>query len=110
ESPNLAALYLERMKLIAPNPALSKTAAQNAGWSNTITVGDAGVRAFFSPEKTGAKVQIETIVQAIHRARSSVLFCLFSPTDKDLRDACFAAGDNGLMMFGLVNSIIEPKE
>ena len=27
------------------------------------------------------------------------------PTDAALRDACFAAGDRGLMMFGLVNKI-----
>jgi phosphatidylserine/phosphatidylglycerophosphate/cardiolipin synthase-like enzyme len=39
-----------------------------------------------------------------------VLFCLFTPTDTDLRNACFAAGDNGLMMFGLVNHISEPKD
>jgi phosphatidylserine/phosphatidylglycerophosphate/cardiolipin synthase-like enzyme len=29
------------------------------------------------------------------------------PTDEPLRDACFAAGDKGLMMFGLVNNISE---
>lgn len=38
-----------------------------------------------------------------------MLFCLFTPTDADLRDACFAAGDNSKMMFGLVNRIAEPK-
>jgi phosphatidylserine/phosphatidylglycerophosphate/cardiolipin synthase-like enzyme len=109
DSAALAQLYLNRMKLIAGNPTLGKTAAQNSGWSDTVTVGDAGVRAFYSPEPTNVKKQIETIVQAIHGANSSVLFCLFSPTDKDLRDACFSAGDNGLMMFGLVNAIAEPK-
>jgi phosphatidylserine/phosphatidylglycerophosphate/cardiolipin synthase-like enzyme len=35
------------------------------------------------------------------------MFCLFMPTDAPLRDACFAAGDKGLMMFGLVNHISE---
>ncbi|WP_310674507.1 phospholipase D-like domain-containing protein, partial [Burkholderia multivorans] len=38
-------------------------------------------------------------------AKHSVSFCLFMPTDAALRDACFAAGDRGLMMFGLVNRI-----
>lgn len=105
----LAQLFLERVKLMANNPTLGKTAALNKGWSNTVTVGDAGVRVFYSPEPKDEKQQIETIVQAIHAASSSVLFCLFCPTDQDLRDACFAAGDNGLMMFGLVNNISEPN-
>jgi phosphatidylserine/phosphatidylglycerophosphate/cardiolipin synthase-like enzyme len=48
---------------------------------------------------------METIVQAVHGATSSVVFCLFTPTDQDLRDACFAVGDAGKMMFGIVNHI-----
>ena len=70
---------------------------------------------FFSPEpgKPGDdSTSIETIVQAIHSAKSSVIFCLFTPTDQLLRDACFAAGDSGKMMFGLVNRISreEPEQ
>jgi phosphatidylserine/phosphatidylglycerophosphate/cardiolipin synthase-like enzyme len=34
-----------------------------------------------------------------------VIFCLFTPTDEQLRQACFAVGDAGKMMFGLVNRI-----
>jgi hypothetical protein len=63
------------------------------------------VRASFSPEPTTQRTQIDTIVDAIGRAQRSVLFCLFSPTDAALRDACFNAGDKGLMMSGLVNAI-----
>ena len=37
------------------------------------------------------------------------MFCLFSPTDEALRHACFAAGDRGLMMFGLVNNIADKE-
>jgi hypothetical protein len=37
------------------------------------------------------------------------VFCLFTPTDRELRNECFAAGDRGLMMFGLVNLISQPK-
>jgi phosphatidylserine/phosphatidylglycerophosphate/cardiolipin synthase-like enzyme len=110
DSAPLAALYLERVNLIKGNPALKATATANKGWSNTVTVGDAGIRAYFSPEPKDRKEQIETIVSQIHGAHSSVVFCLFTPTDADLRDACFSAGDNGLMMFGLVNAISEPKK
>ena len=110
DSQDLARYYLERFGLLKENPTLGETAKQNAGWSDMVTVGDAGIRVFFSPEPTGQKKSVDTIVQAIHNARSSVCFCLFTPTDNDLRDACFAAGDNGKMMFGLVNRISKPKD
>src|SRR5436190_22328549 len=107
DSPDLAALYFERFKAIQDNPSLKNTAA-GAAWSNTVSLGDAGIRVFFSPEpgKPGDdSASIETIVEAVHAARSSVIFCLFTPTDKLLRDACFAVGDAGKMMFGLVNRV-----
>lgn len=109
ESPGLAQAYLERKQLLQKDPTLG-TVAEYAGWSYMETVGDAGVRVFFSPEPKDERESIDTIVQAIHAAQSSVIFCLFTPTDKELRDACFAAGDNGKMMFGLVNCISELKE
>jgi phosphatidylserine/phosphatidylglycerophosphate/cardiolipin synthase-like enzyme len=107
DSAALAALYLARYRLLAPNPTLGAT-KQHSGWSHTVSVGDAGLRVFFSPEPGDPgdhSESIETIVQAIHAARSSVVFCLFTPTDQDLRDACFAVGDAGKMMFGLVNRV-----
>jgi len=107
DSPDLATLYFERFAFLTDDPGLSKS-AKGAAWSHTVSVGDAGIRVFFSPEpgKPGdPSVGIETIVQAVHAARSSVIFCLFTPTDKPLRDACFAVGDAGKMMFGLVNRV-----
>jgi phosphatidylserine/phosphatidylglycerophosphate/cardiolipin synthase-like enzyme len=108
DSPTLATLYFRRFGVLKSNPTLGAT-AKGAGWSKTVSVGDAGVRVFFSPEpgtpgKTDS-ASIESIVEAIHAARSSVVFCLFTPTDAALRDACFAVGDAGKMMFGLVNHI-----
>ena len=70
-----------------------------------MTIGSAQVRLAFSPEPAGQRTEIDTIVAAIAAAKHSVSFCLFMPTDAALRDACFAAGDRGLMMFGLVNKI-----
>jgi phosphatidylserine/phosphatidylglycerophosphate/cardiolipin synthase-like enzyme len=107
DSPELADLYLERFRLLRVNPTLARTKT-HTGWSRTVSVGDAGVRVFFSPEPGQPgddSASIETIVHAIHGARSSVIFCLFTPTDQLLRDACFAVGDAGKMMFGLVNRI-----
>jgi phosphatidylserine/phosphatidylglycerophosphate/cardiolipin synthase-like enzyme len=108
ESEALAALYLERFRLIKGNPTKADTKKKQTGWSPTVSIGDAGVRLFFSPEPGqpgDPSTSIETIVQAVHAARSSVVFCLFMPTDALLRQACFAVGDAGKMMFGLVNVI-----
>jgi phosphatidylserine/phosphatidylglycerophosphate/cardiolipin synthase-like enzyme len=105
DSPELAQLYSDRAAAISSDPTLATTAKLSHGWSDPVKVGSASVRASFSPEPSGQRTQIDTIVQAIGKAEHSVLFCLFSPTDAPLRDACFAAGDKGLMMFGLVNAI-----
>lgn len=108
DSPNLAALYYERFQLLHGNPSVTATKAKQTGWSHTVSIGDAGIRVFFSPEKGSPgddSASIETIVQAVHAARSSVIFCLFTPTDALLREACFAVGDAGKMMFGLVNHL-----
>ncbi|KWO51103.1 phospholipase D-like domain-containing protein [Burkholderia territorii] len=105
DSPALAALYNARAHALAANPTIAETAKLSAGWSAPITIGSAQVRVAFSPEPAGQRTEIDTIVAAIAAAKHSVSFCLFMPTDAALRDACFAAGDRGLMMFGLVNRI-----
>ncbi|MGJ7512468.1 phospholipase D-like domain-containing protein [Variovorax sp. GT1P44] len=105
DSPELARLYSDRADKLSSNPTKAKTAALSQGWSSPIAVGAAWVRACFSPEPKGKRQQIDTVVKAIGKAKRSVLFCIFTPTDKALRDACFAAGDRGLMMFGIVNNI-----
>jgi len=116
ESPELAQLYRERKNLLAEDLTISKTAAAGAGWSKPVDVGGAAIRVFFSPESKGKRESIDTIVDAVEAATSSVIFCLFMPTDKPLRDAVFKAGDEGKMMFGLINSIsktepdTEPKD
>jgi phosphatidylserine/phosphatidylglycerophosphate/cardiolipin synthase-like enzyme len=105
ESTALAQLYSDRAASLAKNPPIAETAKLTDGWSDPVTVGDAKVRVCFSPEPKNTRTQIDTIVEAIGAAKHSVMFCLFMPTDAPLRDACFAAGDKGLMMFGLVNHI-----
>ncbi|QRR08077.1 phospholipase [Burkholderia sp. MS455] len=105
DSPALAALYNDRAHALAGNPSIADTARLSPGWSAPMTIGSAQVRLAFSPEPSGQRTEIDTIVAAITAAKHSVSFCLFMPTDAALRDACFAAGDRGLMMFGLVNKI-----
>jgi phosphatidylserine/phosphatidylglycerophosphate/cardiolipin synthase-like enzyme len=107
-SDELAELYLQRFRLLKKNPTKSNI-AKETGWSHTVSIGDAGIRVFFSPEPGQSKISgsrsIETIVEEIHAAHSSVIFCIFTPTDEKLRQACFAVGDAGKMMFGIVNHI-----
>jgi phosphatidylserine/phosphatidylglycerophosphate/cardiolipin synthase-like enzyme len=108
-SAELAELYLERFRLLKKNPTKGNT-AKETGWSHTVSIGDAGIRVFFSPEPgkphiSDNSLSIETIVEAIHGAHSSVIFCLFTPTDERLRQACFTIGDAGKMMFGIVNRV-----
>jgi PLD-like domain len=108
-SPGLAELYLRRKGLLGGNPTLPKT-AESSGWSKQVAVGGGKVRVFFPPEPTDSRESIDTIVDAVDKAKSSVVFCIFTPTDKRLRDALFAAGDRGRMMFGLINQISKPRQ
>jgi phosphatidylserine/phosphatidylglycerophosphate/cardiolipin synthase-like enzyme len=109
DSPDLARAYHARIELLADDPQ-SRHLRDVARWSEPADVGGARVRVFFSPEPTRERVSIDTIVRSIRSARSSVLFCLFMPTDRELRDQCFRAGDAGRMMFGLVNLVRRPRD
>lgn len=110
--PDLAKLYLERKHLIESDPTIGET-AKAATWSKRLTCGDAQVRAFFPGEpklpkgKEGAS--IETVIEAVNQAKSSVVFCLFSPTDMNLLEACFKVADADKMMFGLINAVPESE-
>jgi hypothetical protein len=104
-SPDLANLFLARKRLIQDNPSVVAT-AQKADWSTPVKVGDASIRVFFSPEPKNKQVSIDTVIETIGKATSSVVFCLYDPTDLQLLNACFKVGDSGKMMFGLVNHIL----
>ena len=112
ESKELADLYLKRKRLIESDPTIRAT-AKSAGWSETISCGDARVRAFFPPEQRVPKGEegssIGAVIEAVKAATRSVVFCLFSPTDLELLDACLAVSDSGKMMLGLINTVPESE-
>jgi PLD-like domain len=110
ESPPLAKLYLERKRLLDGDPTKGQTAAANQGWSEPIALAGGEARVFFPPEKKPARVSMDRVIQSIRAAESSVVFCCFIPTDMELINACFQAGDDGRMLFGLVNSVEQPSE
>lgn len=113
ESPELAGYYLERQILLRDDPTKGAT-AKGAAWSPKIQVGDATIRVFFAPEAPaadkkkdtpGSRLSIGAVVKAVKGAKSSVMFSLFSATDKQLLDACTATAGRKKLMRGLVNSI-----
>ena len=108
DSADLADLFIARATLLQGNPTIGETAG-DAGWSDPITVGQARIRVFFSPEPRNHRVSIDTVIEAVKAARSSVVFCMFDPTDKDLIEALLATGDRGKLLYGLLNSISDPK-
>lgn len=114
ESAQMAALYADRHDLLLTDPTTAVTAkgtALYAGseWKAVTDIAGSKVRVFFSPEKSKSRVSIDTIVAAVKAAKSSVVFALFSPTDKPLLDALLDAGDQGRIMLGLLNSISNPE-
>jgi PLD-like domain len=110
ESPALAKLYLTRKRLLDNNPTKGQTAAAGLGWSESIPVAGGEARVFFPPEKKPARVSIETVIASVRASESSVIFCCFLPTDLPLIHACLDAGEEGKMMFGLVNSVEQPSD
>ena len=108
-SPRLAALYAKRRALIAPDPSVATT-AKDASWSAPVKLGKASIRVFFSPEPSGKRVSLDTVVAAVKAAKQSAVFCMFSPTDKPLLDALLAVGDKKKLLFGLLNSISDPSK
>ncbi|HET9794739.1 MAG TPA: phospholipase D-like domain-containing protein [Thermoanaerobaculia bacterium] len=106
-SPELARLYAAREELLRGDPTLAAI-APDGEWSKTIPVEKAKIRVFFSPES--GRTSIDAVVKAVEGAKSSVIFCLFSPTDAPLLDALLAAGDEGKIMYGLLNSIADPTK
>jgi len=108
-SPQLAQLYSARLKLMRPDPTIGET-AKGAAWSKSIKVGKVSVRVFFSPEPSKQRDSIDTVVKAIKTAKSSVMFCMFSPTDPALIRALLATSDRGKLLYGMLNSISDPSK
>ena len=103
----LADLFLERATLMQDDPTIADSAS-DAGWSDPIPVGKARIRVFFSPEPKHHRVSIDTVIDVVKAARSSVIFCIFDPTDPALIEALLATGDKGKLLYGLLNSISDP--
>jgi phosphatidylserine/phosphatidylglycerophosphate/cardiolipin synthase-like enzyme len=117
KSKQLADAYGAQHDFLFDDPTKGET-AKTARWIDITDVKGAAIRLFFSPEpsktkdskQTGKRISINEVVNAVKKAKRSVIFCLFSPTDQELLDAFFKAGDSNKMMFGLLNSIQDPSK
>ena len=107
DSSELADLFVKRASLMQDDPTIADS-ANDAGWSDAIPVGKARIRVFFSPEPKNHRASIDTVIGAVKAARSSVVFCMFDPTDPDLIEALLATGDQRKLLYGLLNSISDP--
>jgi phosphatidylserine/phosphatidylglycerophosphate/cardiolipin synthase-like enzyme len=106
-SPQLAKLFVERQQLIADDPTIGET-AKEVGWSRPIKIGKTTMRVFFSPEPKNKRVSIDTVIASVKGAKSSVIFCMFDPTDPKLITSLLATSDRKKLLYGLLNSISDP--
>jgi phosphatidylserine/phosphatidylglycerophosphate/cardiolipin synthase-like enzyme len=108
-SPQLAGHYADRHGLLAGDLPTADI-AKHAGWLEAKDVPGTKVRVFFSPEPGKERVSIDTVVDAVKHAKSSVLFCMFSPTDPPLLRAMLDMSDKGKIVYGLRNTIPDPDK
>lgn len=109
QSPQLADLYSARAKLLASDPGMPDTTS-GAAWQSVDDVPGSRVRVFFAPESGSKRTFLDTVMEAVASAKSSVLFCMFTASDPPLMQAIFEAGDNKKLIYGLINSIPDPTK
>jgi phosphatidylserine/phosphatidylglycerophosphate/cardiolipin synthase-like enzyme len=107
-SKELSDLFIARQKLLATDPPVPDT-AKGATWSDEISVGKARIRVIFSPEPKNQRVSIDRVINSINRAKESVIFCMFDPTDPKLISSLLASGDKKKLLYGMLNSIGNPN-
>jgi phosphatidylserine/phosphatidylglycerophosphate/cardiolipin synthase-like enzyme len=98
-SPQLAGLYAQRAQLLAANMKTSEI-AKHTGWHSVDDVPGTAVRVFFTPEPGKQREFLDTVVNAVKAAKSSVLFCMFTASDPALMQA----------IYGLINAIEDPDK
>ncbi|WOH80325.1 phospholipase D-like domain-containing protein [Bradyrhizobium sp. BEA-2-5] len=108
-SRELAALYAERANLLAMN--VGKKDMEAPDWNEVSDVGGTQMRVFFLPEPGESRKFLDTVTAAVKKAKSSVLFCMYTASDKQLMEAIFAKGDSPKhLIYGLLNSIDDPDK
>jgi len=109
DSQELSDLFEARQKLMIGDPSVPDT-AKGAAWSKEVSVGKAKVRAIFSPEPKNQRASIDTVIDSIDKAKESVIFCMFDPTDPKLIASLLAVGDQKKLLYGMLNSIADPNK
>jgi len=108
-SPELADLYAERARLLAKN--VGKKDLGPSAWHDVKDIPGSKIRVHFLPEPGVHREFLDTVTQAVTKASSSILFCMYTASDKPLMDAIFAQGDSPKhLIYGLLNSIDDPDK
>jgi phosphatidylserine/phosphatidylglycerophosphate/cardiolipin synthase-like enzyme len=108
-SGELAALYAERDVLLAKN--VGKKGLGTPAWQKVKDIPGTAIRVMFLPEPGKDREFLDTVTEAVSNAKSSVLFCMYTATDKALMEAIFAQGDSPThLIYGLLNSIDDPDK
>jgi phosphatidylserine/phosphatidylglycerophosphate/cardiolipin synthase-like enzyme len=106
-SRELADIYAQRANLLADNTA--KKDLTHDGWQEVTDVPGSKIKVFFLPEAGSGRQFLETVTAAVKKAKSSVLFCMFTASDEKLMNAIFAQGDSpSHLIYGLLNNIDDP--
>jgi len=108
QSPQLAKAYEARHALLAVDSDMATTTSHSA-WANITDIPGSDVRVIFCPEPGKKRTFLDAVVAAVKGAKSSVLFCMFTATDKELLNAIFDAGDSGKVIYGMINTIPDPN-
>lgn len=109
-SRQLSELYAERANLLAKNVSKSELGT-SAKWKDVTDVAGSEIRVFFLPETGKKRDFLDTVTAAVDAAKSSVLFCMFTASDKALMEAIFAKGNSDQhLIYGLLNSIDDPDK
>jgi hypothetical protein len=109
-SRELAGLYAERAYVLAANKP-TRDITKLARWHEIKDIPGSKVRVFFLPEQSSKRAFLDTVTQAVEKARSSVLFCMFTASDKPLTEAIFAQGDSkDHLIYGLLNTVDDPDK
>ena len=109
-SPQLADLYAQRAQLLAANRKTSEI-AKFAGWHEVNDIPGSKIRVYFTPEPGKNREFLDTVTKAVQAAKSSVIFCMFTASDRDLMNAIFAQGNSkDHLIYGLINAIDDPDK
>ena len=98
DSPELAAVFTREIEQMYVEGLFGPK--KKPHFQPEITIGDAVVRAVFSPEEDVKQL----IIDEINKAEHGIYFCIFTFTDKDIANAMIEKAKQGVKIYGVFDS------